>query len=117
MATIAKWMVWLKLHAGAVLSAVVSVVIALFAWRKRQERELALKDQLEIERAQRQIKVAEAKREFLVKRYGEATQEATLLAERIAEQKKRIVEVATSNPIPEGISNAELDRRLSDLGY
>lgn len=117
MDSLRKGWAWIVDHAAALLGGLVVIVSAIWMWRSKQNEVNRLRDAIQVKDAERKVAVATTKKQAAIDRMDVLAVEATQQHAKLREHKKRIVEIRTREPIVQELSDEDLDRRLSDLGY
>lgn len=108
---------WLKKW-GATLLGVIAAALVLvlgggWLWRRRQAELGAVKDELAVEKAKREIARLRGLREEILRQVGENDAATVEIDEKLLENKRKIVEAHERG---EGLEGEDLERAFAELG-
>lgn len=104
----------LKKWGLAIAAGLLFLLGAGWAWRRKQAKLGALKDELAVARALEERNVLKAKREEIAARRGEVAAEVVALDEMIAQSTREIVDAYEGGS---EIPDEELEDAFASLGY
>ena len=109
---------FVKKWGGAIFGALAALLLALLGvgwlWRKKQAEVGALKDELAVAEATKEIATLRARREEVAARVGEKDVEIKAIDAELAENQRKIVEAHEGG---EGLSADEIAAEFSRLGF
>lgn len=113
-----KAWIWLREHASAALGALASVLLVVLGagwlWRRQKSRLGKVRDELAVQKATAEIGKLTALREELKRRVGEKDEQVEYVDQKLAENRRAIVEAHEHGA---GLTDAEVADEFARLGY
>lgn len=104
---------WLKKWGALILGALLAILGGGWLWQRHKRKLGAVKDELKVARAQKDIERLRGERKQLAERVGEKDERVKDIDKKLAHNEREIVEAHEGG---EGLSDEEVRQEFSKLG-
>jgi len=111
---IKKAWAWVRDRAVVILTLIVSVLVAILAYKHYRKKVGSLKDAVTVERAKREVAALESRRDALSEQAGAADARVGEIDDKIRATRRRAVAVREEVA---ALSDDEVLERFEELGY